>query len=369
MTIATIRSTASKHPDARVRQRLATWLFGVAALVLAMAMIGAATRLTESGLSMVRWEPLNVFPPTNEQAWLAELEAYRASPQYQQVNRGMSLDAFKAIFWWEFIHRQMGRLIGLAFALPLLYFALTRQIPKGFGKRLLGLLALGGLQGGIGWWMVASGLVNEPAVSHYRLTVHLCLALLIFALLIWTALDLISTQGQQGPSKGGDRRLKSMSAAMLGVLSVQIILGGFVAGLDAGFAFNSWPLMGDKFMPDETWALEPWFANVHANPVTVQFLHRLLAYLLVGHGLALAARAWRLGGRLGDAPLQRLGLALALVVVAQTLLGIFTVVYGVPVWLGTAHQGGAIVLLGVSVALTHRAWHGGLDARLQEALA
>jgi heme a synthase len=335
---------APDHADSAANRRaVALWLFGVAFLVFAMAMIGAATRLTESGLSMVRWEPLNIVPPMSEQAWQDELQAYRASPQYQQVNRGMSLDEFKTIYWWEFIHRQMGRLIGLAFALPLLGFWLTKRIPTGFHGRLLALLALGGLQGGIGWWMVASGLVDEPAVSHYRLTVHLSVALTIFALLIWTAMDV-----RNGPRAQHLRKLSSMSTAMLGLLAFQIVLGGFVAGLDAGFAFNTWPLMGDHFMPPETFASPPW----HSDPVTVQFLHRVLAYLLVGHGLALAWRAWQQP----DAVYRQLAVALVVAVLGQTALGIFTVLYGVPVWLGTAHQGGAVVLLGIVTLITHRAW-------------
>jgi cytochrome c oxidase assembly protein subunit 15 len=346
MTTATLTAVPQASSAAN-RRAVALWLLGVALLVFLMAMVGAATRLTESGLSMVRWEPLTVIPPITEAQWQAELDAYRASPQYQQVNRGMSLAEFQEIYWWEFAHRQLGRFIGLAYALPLLAFALARRIPEGYGPRLFGLLALGGLQGAIGWWMVASGLVDEPAVSHYRLATHLSVALILFGGLLWTALDLLDTR-----TTTDSRKLRSLSAVMLGLLGLQIVFGAFVAGLDAGFAFNTWPLMGDRFMPLGTFGAT-WWHDLHSNPVTVQFIHRLLAYLLFGHGLILAWRAWTLG----DETLRSWAVALVGILTLQMVLGIATVMLGVPVALGTAHQGGAVALLGVTLVLMHRVWH------------
>jgi cytochrome c oxidase assembly protein subunit 15 len=332
--------TAAARPDA-----VARWLLFVAGLVLLMVVVGGITRLTESGLSMVRWEPISgVVPPMNEAAWQAEFEAYRTSPEYQKINRGMSLAEFKDIFFWEYAHRLLGRVIGLAFAIPLAWFAWKRAIPRGYGWKLVALLALGGLQGVIGWWMVASGLVDRPEVSHIRLAVHLLLALFIFAALIWTALDLrlLARDGEAHPA-----RMPLLAIWTLSLLGVQLLFGAYVAGLDAGYAFNSWPKMGDEWFPAGTPALQPFIVNLADNPIVVQFVHRWLAFVVAGFAIALGMRA-AAQGQTGP------GMLLIAAVSLQILLGIATLLTGVELWLAVAHQGMAALLLGATILVAHR---------------
>ena len=332
---------------------ISNWLLAVAVLVFAMVVIGGITRLTESGLSMVRWEPISgAIPPMNEAQWEAEFEAYQASPEYQKTNRGMSLEQFKEIFFWEYLHRLLGRLIGLAFALPLLWFAWKRAIPKGYGWKLSALLVLGGLQGVIGWWMVASGLVDRPEVSHIRLAVHLLLALFIFGALIWTALDL-RTLARAGHSEHGEgpsarpAKLPILASWTLSLLFLQLMFGAYVAGLDAGYAFNSWPKMGEEWFPEGTPMLRPFIVNFVDNPIVVQFVHRWLAFVVAAFAFALAARAWA----------RRLPLEASAVVAAvllQIALGIATLLTGVELWIAVAHQGMAALLLAAIVVASHR---------------
>ena len=323
---------------------IASWLAVMAGLVFLMVVIGGITRLTESGLSMVRWEPISgTIPPLNEEAWEAEFGAYKASPEYQKVNAGMSLAQFKEIFFWEYLHRLLGRFIGLAFAVPLLWFAWKRAIPKGYGWRLTGLFVLGGMQGVIGWWMVASGLVDRPEVSHIRLAVHLLLALLIFALLIWTALDL------RALARDGSARTKLpiLAAWTLSLLGLQLLFGAYVAGLDAGYAFNSWPKMGQDWFPQGTPMLQPFLVNFADNPIVVQFVHRWLAFVVAGFVVAMTMRAW--------ARKQRpAAIALFGAVTVQILLGIATLMTGVELWIAVAHQAMAALLLGAIVAAAHK---------------
>ena len=234
---------------------LARWLHLVTALIVAMVVVGGITRLTESGLSITQWKPISgIVPPLNDAQWQAEFANYRRIPEYQQLNRGMTLDGFKAIFFWEYLHRLLGRVIGLAFALPLLWFWARRRVPPGYGWRLVALLALGGLQGAIGWWMVASGLSLRTDVSHIRLAVHLTTALVILAGIVWTARDLSvlahNPLARPAPLRAG-------AAAALLLLFAQIVLGAFTAGLDAGYAFSSWPLMGDAWFPANVPMLAP----------------------------------------------------------------------------------------------------------------
>jgi cytochrome c oxidase assembly protein subunit 15 len=334
--IASPTRAASPRPRA-----ISNWLLVVAALVFAMVVVGGITRLTESGLSMVRWEPISgVIPPTTDDAWQAEFDAYRATPEYQKINSGMSLAEFKDIYFWEYVHRLLGRFIGLAFALPLLWFAMKRAIPRRYGWRLTALLVLGGLQGVIGWWMVASGLVDRPEVSHIRLAVHLLLALFIFGLLIWTALDL-RNPGER-PAK-----LPVSGAWALSLLGLQMMFGAYVAGLDAGYAFNSWPRMGDEWFPTGTPMLQPFIANLVDNPVVVQFIHRWLAFAVAAAAGGLAFFAWRR---------RAFGSALAVVVAVtvQIALGIATLLSGVELWIAVAHQAMAALLLGAIVVAAHR---------------
>jgi heme a synthase len=323
---------------------LANWLYAVAALVLLMVVVGGITRLTESGLSMVRWEPISgTIPPLNEAQWQAEFDHYRQSPQYQQVNRGMSLDEFKTIFFWEYVHRLLGRIIGLAFALPLAWFWWQRAIPKGYGWKLVGLLALGGTQGAIGWWMVASGLVDEPAVSHIRLAVHLLTAFAIFGALLWVALDL----RRLASGAAGAVRMPTLAIWAISILFVQFLFGAYVAGLDAGYSFNSWPKMGGEWFPAETPMLEPFLRNFVDNPIMVQFVHRWLAFLAGGIAIWLGWRAMARG-------FATEGMALIGAVIVQILLGILTLLSGVELWIAVAHQGMAAVLLGAAVWTAHR---------------
>jgi len=323
---------------------IARWLIAVAALVFAMIVVGGITRLTESGLSITRWDVVTgTLPPLSDAGWQAEFDAYRETPQYREVNRGMGLEDFKTIYFWEYVHRLLGRLIGLAFALPLLVFWWRRTVPTGQGRKLGILLALGALQGAVGWWMVASGLVDRPEVSHVRLAVHLLLALAIFGGLVWTALDMMRLARDPGAPAV---RAPLLAVWTLSLLFLQFLFGAYVAGLEAGYAFNSWPLMGDEFYPSGTPVLSPFWANFVDNGVTVQFVHRWLAILVAALVLALATAAWRAGRR-------RLGEALALAVSVQVLLGIYTILSGVEIHVAVAHQGMAALLLAAVVATAH----------------
>ena len=324
---------------------LALWLLAVAALVFLMVVVGGITRLTESGLSIVRWEPITgTFPPIGDAAWAAEFAAYRQSPQYQLVNTGMSLDDFKSIYFWEYVHRLLGRVIGLAFALPLLWFAWKRAIPRGYGWKLAALLALGGLQGAIGWWMVASGLVDRPDVSHIRLAVHLLMALTIFAATLWLALDLLALAAN---GEARTARIPTAGIWMLSLLFLQFLFGAYVAGLDAGYAYSSWPKMGDQWFPADAPLLEPFLRNFADNPIMVQFVHRWLAFAVAAAAFVLAAKAWQAGHR------QAAG-ALAGAVTVQILLGIFTLLSGVELWIAASHQGMAVLLLAAALVASHR---------------
>jgi cytochrome c oxidase assembly protein subunit 15 len=344
--MATQAHTGPRAEPARARPgAIARWLLFVAALVFLMVIVGGITRLTESGLSMVRWEPISgAIPPLNAEQWQAEFDAYRASPEYQKINRGMSLGEFKEIFFWEYVHRLLGRFIGLAFALPLAWFAWQRAIPRGYGWKLVTLLALGGLQGAIGWWMVASGLVDRPEVSHIRLAVHLLLALFILGALIWTALDLLGLDRDRDARPAGISKLAIWTLCLLGL---QLMFGAYVAGLDAGYAFNSWPKMGDEWFPAGTPMLQPWLTNLADNPIVVQFVHRWLAFVVAGVSVALALRA---AGRGLTVPATLLIAAVSI----QILLGIATLLTGVELWIAVAHQGMAALLLGATVLVAHQ---------------
>ena len=322
---------------------LARWLYAVAALVVTMVIVGGITRLTESGLSITEWKPITgAIPPLTDAAWQRELELYRQTTEYQTVNRGMSMADFQFIYFWEWAHRQLGRLIGLAFALPLAWFAWRRMVPTGYGWRLVGLLALGGLQGVVGWWMVSSGLVGRTDVSHYRLAVHLNLALLILGLLVWTARDLARLHADPLAPK---QRLSGAGAVVLVVFALQLVWGAFVAGLNAGYAFSSWPLMGHEIFPSGTPMISPWLANLVDNPVVVQFIHRWWAFVAAAALIWLGVRAMRSGARAD-------GMVLHLLVVVQITLGIATLLSGMALWIAVAHQGvAALLVIGVARCL------------------
>ena len=304
------------------------WLFTVAAMVFLMVVVGGITRLTGSGLSMVEWRPLmGILPPLSQAEWMRVYTLYQSSPEFQHINFDMDVAAFKTIFFWEYVHRVLGRLIGLAFALPLVYFAIRKMIPQGYGLRLTLLLALGGFQGVIGWWMVKSGLVDDPAVSQYRLATHLSTALIILALLVWTGLDL---------KDGRASRPSGHVLGVIGVLAITIVAGAFVAGMDAGKLYNEYPLMGDGFVPVEYGEMGA--ADAFENPASAQFHHRILALLVVVGIISVMARAIKAGFAIR-------GYAMMAAVVAQFILGVTTLLYAVPVSLGTLHQAGAALLL------------------------
>ncbi len=264
-------------PHRSAPRAIARWLLIVAALVFCMVVVGGITRLTESGLSITQWKPISgAIPPLTHDQWMEAFRLYQQIPEYREINRGMSLSQFQFIFFWEWVHRLLGRLIGVAFALPLLWFAWKRAIPEGYGWRLTALLALGGLQGAIGWWMVESGLSERTDVSHYRLAVHLLTALFIMGGLIWTALDLRALARHPGARPA---RLRPFALAVLLALLVQLMFGAFTAGLDAGYVSNSWPLMNDHLVPEGiSWGGSLW-ATLSSDPYLVHFIHRWWAWV------------------------------------------------------------------------------------------
>ena len=312
-------------PAATARPRaLAFWLFAVAGLIVLMVLVGGVTRLTESGLSITQWKPISgIIPPLSEAAWQAEFENYKRIPEYTQLNQGMTLAGFKAIFFWEYLHRLLGRLIGMAFALPLIWFAVKWQIPKGYGWRLVGLLILGGMQGAVGWWMVKSGLSVRTDVSHIRLAVHLLLALAILAAIVWTALDLL--RHPEPPA-----RLTRLSAGVGAILFVQLLFGALVAGLNAGLVTNEWPLMNGTLYPGPTQSGRTFFDALFNDPAVVHFVHRWWAWVAVA-GLIVLARAVRASDR-------RASIAIHSAFGLQILLGIATVMTGVNIVLAVLHQ-------------------------------
>ena len=330
-------SPLSTQPPYDYDPALVWWLFGMSGLVAIMVMIGGVTRLTGSGLSMVEWRPIiGILPPLTEVEWMRIFKLYQASPEFQQVNIDMNLAGFKVIFFWEYVHRVWGRILGLAFGIPLLFFWLAGRIPQGYSLPLLGILALGSVQGIIGWWMVTSGLVDNPAVSQYRLAIHLSMALLILLLLLWTALNL---------RFGRSKRPSGRAAAALLLVALTIIAGAFVAGMDAGLLYNEYPLMGDGLVPVEYG--ENGLSDPFDNPASAQFHHRWIAVLAV---LAVSG-LWVSGLRKGMGSLVHI---MAVSVIIQFLLGLTTLLLGVPVWAGALHQAGAVLLLSVVLIVTHR---------------
>jgi heme a synthase len=324
------------------------WLLAVAALLVAMVLVGGATRLTESGLSIVEWQPVaGTLPPLSAAQWQSEFSKYRATPQYRHLNAGMSLDDFKVIYWWEWAHRLLGRVIGAAFLLPFLFFLWRGWVTPGLRAPLWAIFALGALQGAVGWWMVASGLVNRVEVSQYRLATHLILACAIFAAIVWTLQSLSERAAAVVPA-----RLRWSAAGLLALVLAQIYLGALVAGLRAGFIYNTWPLIDGTFVPGagSLFASAPAWRNLFENPLTVQFDHRMVAYALwvfaVLHVLD-AARS-RSGPALTGA------LALAGAATIQAVLGILTLVYVAPHVLALAHQGMAMAVLTLAVVHAQR---------------
>ena len=319
------------------------WLLIGCFLIFLMVVIGGITRLTESGLSMVDW---NLFmgsvPPLNEQDWIETFNQYKQYPEYQKVNFHFSLEEFKSIFFWEYLHRLMGRLIGLIFIVPFIYFLLKKKLSKPLIKECLAILFMGGFQGFLGWWMVASGLVDNPDVSHYRLAVHLITAFLTFAYTFWVALKLMYSREQ----KENVPFMRKGLIILLILIIVQIVYGGFVAGLNAGFVMNTWPKMDGQWIADSVTIIEPFWINFIDGIGGVQFVHRYLAIIIVGLVLFLLLKANKFN--LNKRQLNGLK-GILIIVFLQFMLGVFTLLYSVPIALGVIHQIGAFLLLGVIV--------------------
>ena len=324
------------------------WLFSVAALIAIMVLVGGATRLTESGLSIVEWKPVTgALPPLDQAQWEQAFEAYRQIPQYHQLNAGMTLSEFKTIFWWEWSHRLLGRVIGVVYLLPFLYFLWRGGMGSELKRRLWLIFGLGALQGAVGWWMVASGLSERIEVSQYRLATHLVLALLIFAAVVWTLRRL-----SERPSVVVSARLKITSAALLVLTFAQLYLGALVAGLRAGLIYNTWPDIDGAFIPSgaRLWFEQPWWRNLFENTLTVQFEHRMTAYALFAIALLHAFDA--IVSRAGAAARGALWLAAA--VTLQALLSILTLINQVPLALALSHQAVAILVLTLAVLQAER---------------
>jgi len=335
------------------RRAIRWWLWSVAALIFAMVLIGGATRLTESGLSIVEWQPVTgAVPPLSEEGWRAEFEKYKAIPQYQYVNRGMSLAEFKTIYWWEWVHRLLGRLIGAAFLLPFVWFLWKGWVEPGLRAPLWLIFGLGAVQGAVGWWMVASGLAEGVRVSQYRLAFHLTLACLIYVAILWTAERLRarapararSNYDETGHAPPVTTRLRAGALVLLALVLVQIYLGALVAGLRAGLIYNTWPLIDEAWVPDRARLFfeQPVWRNFFENTLTVQFDHRMMAYTLGVVALLHALDASR--GKIAS-PAKAGALALAAALILQIALGIWTLLEQAPIMLALAHQAAALIVL------------------------
>lgn len=314
------------------------WLFVMAALVFAMVLVGGATRLTESGLSITEWKPLvGAIPPLSDADWQDAFGKYKLIPQYQALNAGMTLTDFKSIYWWEWSHRLLGRLIGFAFFLPFLLFAATGNLPRRTWPQMAAIFLAGAAQGALGWYMVASGLVDRVEVSQYRLAAHLTLATLIFGAILWLAYGL-GGAARHAPSHPHERSALTIA----GLVLLQICAGGFVAGLRAGMGYNTWPLMDGQLVPRGLLIMEPWWKNLFENALTVQFDHRLIAYvaavMVAGFAYVVRTRASQL---------------LLLAVLAQIGLGIAALLWQVPLPLALLHQGGALIVFAAALWNLH----------------
>ncbi len=332
-------------------QAISCWLLICLSLIFVMVILGGVTRLTGSGLSMVNWHPVHgAIPPLSAEQWQQEFSNYQQSPEYQKINRDMNVNDFKSIFWFEYSHRMLGRLIGLVFLLPFLYFWWRKKIDPGLTPKLIVMFALGGFQGLLGWYMVKSGLVNNPHVSQYRLTAHLLSAILIYGFILWTILDLNQKKTYQALQYSSVAIWRKLSLGLIMLLLLTVVSGGFVAGLKAGMIFNSFPLMGGQWIPEGVGALSPWYLNIFENMVTVQFNHRWLA---MTSGILLLG--WYIKGRsrFDDPAINRSFKLIGMMVIIQLALGISTLLMQVPVTLAAMHQAGALILFSVMLINVH----------------
>jgi len=325
---------------------LGYWLLFCAAVVYLMIVVGGITRLTQSGLSMVEWDPImGIIPPIGEAAWMDVFNKYRQSPEYLKINAGMSLDAFKGIFYWEYGHRVLGRVIGMIYFVPLVFFLIKGMVPKQWYVRLFSLFILGGLQGLMGWYMVKSGLVDVPHVSQYRLTAHLGLALIIFTCMLWYALDFL--RGEKKTNQASSAYLIS-TTVVVAVVFIMMLSGGFVAGTKAGFIINTFPTMNGQWVPEGWLAMTPVWLNMFENPVAIQFIHRCIAVVVVIAVVASFVLSLQQKFKTGNT-------WVLLAMIAQVMLGISALVMKVPVALGAGHQAGAVALLSAALYAAHLA--------------
>ena len=334
------------HTDLRIRRQIGTWLLIGYGMVFIMLVLGGITRLTQSGLSIVEWNVImGVVPPLNDNDWNTAFEKYKQFPEYNIMNKTMSVDEFKSIFWWEFIHRLWGRLIGIVFIIPFVLFIIQKKLNADWIKKLTGVFLIGAFQGFMGWYMVKSGLIENPHVSHYRLTMHLFLAFSICGLLLWYAMQWLADTGAD--IKITATRSLSKYVTLLTVLILsQAMLGGLVAGLKAGFMFNTYPKMGDSWLPEAAWMMDPVWMNFLENGVMIQFMHRTLALIIVA-GIAvfwLNTKKMELPSRFKNAMSL-----LSVMAIVQMTLGIVTILLNVPVFWGVVHQAGALVLFSIAV--------------------
>ena len=334
--------TAAQTVASRRCRLVRIWLLLVAGLVFLVVAVGGATRLTGSGLSITEWRPVTgVLPPLSEDGWHAEFARYKAIPQYKEINRGMSLVEFKFIYWWEWTHRLLGRLIGVVFLVPLLWFLWKGWIGRSLRLRLWAIFGLGAVQGAVGWWMVASGLAGRLSVSQYRLAFHLTLACAIFALLLWTAQRLRPTPATDVPP-----RIRFGALTLVGLVLLQIYLGALVAGLRAGLVYNTWPTIDGAFIPERLWFLSPWWRNMFENALTVQFNHRMVAYLIFVLAILHVVDVVR---KVRGGPALTGALALACAITLQAGIGVVTLLHAAPLPLALLHQAFAVVVLAVAV--------------------
>jgi cytochrome c oxidase assembly protein subunit 15 len=344
-TSRTLAESGAPPREGRDRA-VAIWLLVCAAMIFVMVLLGGITRLSGSGLSIMEWKPLmGALPPTSTGEWERVFALYREISQYKNVNHGMSLAEFQGIFWWEYSHRLWGRLIGIVFFLPFLWFLVKRYLRKAWAPKLGAIFVLGALQGGIGWYMVASGFEDRDSVSQYRLVLHLGLALIIYALILWSAFDLLQPR-PLGGNPATARSLRRHAIVLLVLVALELSLGGLVAGLHGGLIYTDFPLMNGDWVAPDAFAMSPWWVNVTENPGGAQFLHRIGALLVTLTLLSLVWRAWRSELR------GRMGLLLAALVL-QVTLGISTLILVVPLPLAVAHQGGAVLLLSATLYALH----------------
>jgi cytochrome c oxidase assembly protein subunit 15 len=327
------------------RRAVGWWLLGIAFLVAAMVTLGGLTRLTGSGLSITEWKPISgVIPPLTEQAWQAEFANYQKIPQYWRENRGMTLAQFKGIYWWEWAHRLLGRLVGAAFLLPFIGFAVMGAIPRREWPRMILLFALGGLQGAVGWWMVQSGLETRVSVSQYRLAIHLGVAVILLGALLWTGLDYL--RNSRPSLHGINTSLRTMAFALVCLVYVQILLGAIVAGLHAGLIYNTWPSMNGRFLPEDAFVLHLWWRNFFENPGLAQFDHRLVAYIVA----AASAIFWFMARRrVASSGVRTSSNALMAVVIIQIALGVATLLALAPIALAGLHQAAAVAVFSTAI--------------------